>query len=89
MFTDTLNDSLRRDAGAPGRRTFPGCLPRPRRRKQGAEADRLPAQAALVVRPIPPIRKTRKIACPKTICFAGIVVIGRVDDTLARMRGKF
>jgi hypothetical protein len=29
------------------------------------------------VRSIPPIRKTRKIACPKTICFAGIVVIGR------------
>jgi hypothetical protein len=30
------------------------------------------------VRSIPPIRKTRKIACPKTICFAGIVVIGMI-----------
>ena len=27
-------------------------------------------------RPIPPIRKTRNIVCPKTIHFAGIVVTG-------------
>jgi hypothetical protein len=33
--------------------------------------------AALIVPSIPPIRKTRKIACPKTMRFEGTVVIGK------------
>src|ERR1700676_890013 len=65
----------------------PRAFPGERRCKKGAEEDYLAAQPRWKSGPIPPIRKTRKIACPKTTRFAGLFVTGRTIRALGCGQG--